>query len=410
MLADMETTQSTQQQPPPQIQRPRLERLRSDRVIAGVASGLARHLGIDAAWVRIGFVVITLFGGAGVLAYLIGWIAIPEEGESESVLTTKTRSNSHLGSWVGLGLIGLAVMILIGNTGLIDGDIVFAGGLIVLGILLYRGDLGEFGKRRTHDGVEVQPPLSAATQSYEETPVDTASLSLDEMPTVAPPTEPPVAPPPPAPAFRPRPPRPRYSSVLGRLAFASLLIVVGVMGVGQSLGWWDPLARHYAGAVLVVLGAALLVGSLFGRARWLIALGVVISPLLFGAAILDVPIEGGMGSPVHSPSTVAELSPEYRLVGGEMIIDLTDLELATGETYQMEASVAFGTLKILVPDTLGVSVAAEVDAGQIVVDGANVEEGLNLDSSKVYEGTGMIDIDAHVGFGEFDIYEVENRP
>ncbi len=410
MLENMETTQSTQQQPPQPAQRPRLERLRSDRVIAGVASGLARHLGIDAAWVRIAFVVLSLFGGAGVLAYLIGWIAIPEEGEPESMLTTKTRSNSHIGSWVGIGLIGLAVMILIGNTGLVDGDIVFAGGLIVLGILLYRGDLGEFGKRKDHnqsdmtDDEQVSPVVPAP---YEQKSVETSSHLLDQPPISAPPVETPPLPP--APAFQPRPPRPpRQSSALGRLAFASLLIVVGVMGVGQSVGWWNPLARHYAGAVLVVLGAALVVGAFLGRARWLIVLGLVMSPLLFGAALLDVPIEGSMGNPVYRPVAVADLSPEYRLIGGEMILDLTDLELATGETYTVDASVAFGTLKIMVPDSLGVAVDAKVDAGQIAIDGANVEEGLHLDSSKAYEGVGMIDIDAHVGFGELDIYEVEN--
>lgn len=53
-------------------------RPRDDRVIAGVASGIARHLGLDPALVRLAFVVLTLAGGSGVLAYLIAWLVIPE--------------------------------------------------------------------------------------------------------------------------------------------------------------------------------------------------------------------------------------------------------------------------------------------------------------------------------------------
>ena len=66
--------------PPPAPPRPaRLTRPRDDRVIAGVASGLARHLALDPALVRLGFVVLTLAGGSGVLAYLIAWVVMPEE-------------------------------------------------------------------------------------------------------------------------------------------------------------------------------------------------------------------------------------------------------------------------------------------------------------------------------------------
>jgi len=49
-----------------------------DVVIAGVSSGLAAYYGVDAVVVRIIFVTITLFGGGGVLLYLILWLVIPE--------------------------------------------------------------------------------------------------------------------------------------------------------------------------------------------------------------------------------------------------------------------------------------------------------------------------------------------
>ncbi len=56
----------------------RLFRNPDDKVIGGVASGLAAYLGIDVVWVRVVFLVLTFFNGLGFLAYLILWIATPE--------------------------------------------------------------------------------------------------------------------------------------------------------------------------------------------------------------------------------------------------------------------------------------------------------------------------------------------
>lgn len=56
-----------------------LLRSRDDRMLWGVAGGLADHLGFNATLVRVAFVVITLFGGAGLLAYLVLAVALPED-------------------------------------------------------------------------------------------------------------------------------------------------------------------------------------------------------------------------------------------------------------------------------------------------------------------------------------------
>ena len=60
----------------------RLLRSRDNRVLWGVAGGLAEHLGFSATLVRIAFVVLCLFGGAGVLAYLVLAVALPEDDGS----------------------------------------------------------------------------------------------------------------------------------------------------------------------------------------------------------------------------------------------------------------------------------------------------------------------------------------
>jgi phage shock protein PspC (stress-responsive transcriptional regulator) len=56
-----------------------LLRSKDDRLIWGVAGGLAAHIGFNATVVRLAFVVLTLFGGAGLLAYLVLAVALPQD-------------------------------------------------------------------------------------------------------------------------------------------------------------------------------------------------------------------------------------------------------------------------------------------------------------------------------------------
>jgi len=66
-------------------ERPALRRPFQDRMVAGVAAGLARYFGVDVTIVRIAFVVLTVVGGAGIPLYLAGLLLIPEEGSDQSI-------------------------------------------------------------------------------------------------------------------------------------------------------------------------------------------------------------------------------------------------------------------------------------------------------------------------------------
>ncbi len=57
----------------------RLVRVEEGRMIAGVCTGLARYLGLDATVVRLIFVLLLVFGGGGGLLYLILWLIMPME-------------------------------------------------------------------------------------------------------------------------------------------------------------------------------------------------------------------------------------------------------------------------------------------------------------------------------------------
>ena len=70
------------------VDRSRPERLRrpvSDRMLAGVAAGIANYLGADVTIIRIVLAVLTFVGGAGIPIYLACWLLIPEEGSDQSI-------------------------------------------------------------------------------------------------------------------------------------------------------------------------------------------------------------------------------------------------------------------------------------------------------------------------------------
>jgi phage shock protein PspC (stress-responsive transcriptional regulator) len=62
-----------------------LRRPVSDRMLAGVAAGVADYLGADVTIIRIVLAVLAFVGGAGIPIYLACWLLIPEEGSDQSI-------------------------------------------------------------------------------------------------------------------------------------------------------------------------------------------------------------------------------------------------------------------------------------------------------------------------------------
>lgn len=118
----------------------KLYRSETDRILGGVAGGLADFFDVDATLVRIIFVLLTIFGGSGLLIYLILWVIVPSEtslGEgitreflhnnineikdktknfAEEFRTTDRRQNSR--NYLGIILLGLGVLFLLQNLGI----------------------------------------------------------------------------------------------------------------------------------------------------------------------------------------------------------------------------------------------------------------------------------------------------
>jgi phage shock protein C len=75
----MDEVQPQQSQPP----EPRkLYRSQTNRMLAGVCGGLAEYFNLDVTLIRIVFAVLAVFGGAGLVLYLLMWIIVPEAGKA----------------------------------------------------------------------------------------------------------------------------------------------------------------------------------------------------------------------------------------------------------------------------------------------------------------------------------------
>jgi phage shock protein PspC (stress-responsive transcriptional regulator) len=120
-------------EPAPEPEPKRLTRSGSDAVIGGVAGGLGRYFGIDPILFRIGFVVVTFIGGAGLLAYLALLAFVPSDGER------KPGGASKAAAVAGAVVLGCLLV-----TFLSPPLFIFGPGLLVLaliglaGVLLWR--------------------------------------------------------------------------------------------------------------------------------------------------------------------------------------------------------------------------------------------------------------------------------
>lgn len=84
----MNTESDISTRPQPSLCRPT-----GDRMLAGVAAGVADYLGVDVTVVRIVLAVLACVGGAGLPIYLAGWLLIPEEGSEQSIASEFIRSH-----------------------------------------------------------------------------------------------------------------------------------------------------------------------------------------------------------------------------------------------------------------------------------------------------------------------------
>ncbi len=339
----------------------RLRRSRSDRKIAGVAGGLGRHLNIDPTILRVLFVVLIFFGGAGVLLYGALWLVVPEEHTEKSVVGTSDSTRNVV-------LVVVAVIAAL----LVLGDSWGRGfpwplavvGLVIAVVLLAR-DRNDGGRQPVPPPPAYPPP---APGSAPDSAPDDATRPLVDEGSQPPPWYPPTPPPP----VRPDPRR--SGPLLFGLTLAVLAVALGALGLYDASGGSVNDAA-YPALGLAVVGAMLLLGAFVGRAGGLIALGLVGVLALVATGIGGPSFEGSRDQTIR-PASAADVADHYQVPAGRIDLDLTDvrdLEALDGRSITIEANA--GELLVAVPDGLHVDYDADIQYGGAITTPAGERDG-----------------------------------
>jgi signal transduction histidine kinase len=125
--------------------RPRLERSRSDRVIAGVAAGIGHHLGVEPFFVRFAFLVLSLALGFGVVVYLLAWLLAPQEAvDGPRPARARILIRPTIGQALGGALILAGVLLLLAVSGFWFGEeLVWPVTLAAIGFVILWSRSGE---------------------------------------------------------------------------------------------------------------------------------------------------------------------------------------------------------------------------------------------------------------------------
>ena len=96
----------------------RLQKSRTDRMIDGVCGGIAAYFAIDATLVRIVWVLMTLFGGSGVILYIAAMIIMPKEDSAPAQEPPAEKKKQNDSRFWGVLLVVIGLFWLLGNLGI----------------------------------------------------------------------------------------------------------------------------------------------------------------------------------------------------------------------------------------------------------------------------------------------------
>jgi signal transduction histidine kinase len=108
----------------------RLVRRRSERVLGGVAAGIADHVGLPVLWLRTAFVVLALGGGAGVLLYAVYWLVVPQSADDGAA-----PADRGTGELVALGAVAVGALLLLDRAA-VPGTVLLPLAVVALGAAL----------------------------------------------------------------------------------------------------------------------------------------------------------------------------------------------------------------------------------------------------------------------------------
>lgn len=164
---------------------------------------------------------------------------------------------------------------------------------------------------------------------------------------------------------------------LFRLVLGALLVAGGALWLLDALNVFEVSFLYVLTGGLILVGLALMVGSMTGRHTGLIVVGIVLTVLLAFTSSFDIRLEGGVGQRVERP-TVINGSATYRLAIGMLTVDLRNLQPTAGDTT-VTASVGIGQLVVQFPSQGAWGIRGRAGAGDVIIYNRH-ESGFGVDT------------------------------
>lgn len=404
-----------------------IRRSATDVKLTGLCGGVAQHWGIDPLLVRVGWALLALSGGIGLVLYLAGWLLIPVEGNQKALaddLFGESVRRWPRELWIALVVVASVVMSAIFGWLSPFG---FAPAVVIAVIWyfgFYRGrhskadrapappaDAAALGSAPSAEPQFVQypgppTPFTEAAEAWQrriaehtrQVPVEPRTAATPPVEWPSPPStnmSEPTSDPDPAEhtAFlaepdpvglyvEPTPAAPvkmsdaKSAKRLRMVSLIALGLTLSALGMAQAVGVAIPLAAYLAAALLVI-GVTLVVATWLGAARGLLPVGAVlaVAVLIVTAAgpALRVPIPASS----HAYTTQAQLPAAGDAEDfGTLAIDLSQLAITTDASYT--AHVDVGRLDVRVPKDARVVVNYTAEMGAVHAYGEEIEAGSEI--------------------------------
>jgi phage shock protein PspC (stress-responsive transcriptional regulator) len=338
----MTTDDTTQQLPPESPQPRRLVRSRSDRVIGGVCGGLGRYFNLDPTIFRIGAVVLAFVGGAGLLAYIAALLLIPSEDSPAAAGAPAGRNR-----W--LVIAGVVVLLCVSWPFLLGGGLLLAGILVPFALLVAAGVLVWWFVSGEGPGADA-------------------------------------------------------GDIARRAALGiGILVLCGVIAIA---GAWAAAAggETVVAIAVIVAGAAILGGAFVRPVRWLVLPAVTLALSAGAVSAAGIDLDGGVGERDYRPASAADLRDTYELGMGELVVDLRQTDLPSGDV-PVGIDLGVGEARLIVPPEVCVATDAQVGIGEVRTFERH-NEGVDVDVDDLPDApadTTRLLVKADVGVGSLRI-------
>ena len=403
----------------------RARRSQDDRMLAGVCGGVGSYLGIDPVLLRVGFALLTIFGGLGAVAYVALWLLLPEAGTDASIASQRFgKPDAELRTVVLVVAALLAVGVLGSSAWFLPFHIPWPIFIAVAVWWLVSQRRRRYRRWWTERRTNPHDPRAPGWQPASYWGTDPSSAN----PEVAPAGQPPEGAQPPeagsastplidwsqpdplglytrseVPPAPPPPPLPLPPSLFWPTIGAALVAVGALALIDLTHGGVVPAA--YPLLALGVVGLGLVLGSVGARSRGLIPVGAL---LAVGVVLASIAPDPRFGQIVATPQTGADIQDAYKLTAGEVDLDLTQVDNVQDLNRTITIKVVTGQINVTVPEGVDVTVESHATAGDLKIlgrqaDGTDPELAVAPDHPT--DAAPDLVLDLRVGLGEVDVMQ-----